>query len=430
MGALLGPVGLTFGLVALGANSALLGTLFSLISFTLAAICCVVLAPRWPVWFEIRAVLALFLAALAWPLLPFALAPLLPAAADWLPSVAPGLFMSRWLEQGAAFGWLVIGVLTGFRFRFTRISINVMLVLIVLWLVVASILHQSGFDYPAVWGVAPANTDRFAVTLLNPNAAGCVLAMFAIVAASLCLSSFAHAAGFERFGWMMPAASGVAALFAVVILIAGITLTDSRLALALALVGVLVVAVGRFGKLVELGVEIAIPAAGLLVLPPIFALLFVDHSLTDKFRALPDDFELRIHDLQSFIAMSLERPWFGIGLGGFRDLNAATLTPDTALHRWNFGAAHNILVQTAIESGWPCAVLTAMGVVALVIKVQQSRRFMRFDGQTAGVAVAAFAGLIGGLVDIALDVPAVMAIEAWFGGILLGRATRAVLRGA
>ena len=142
------------------------------------------------------------------------------------------------------------------------------------------------------------------------------------------------------------------------------------------------------------------------------------------------DASLRWEDLKFYTQMSFDAPWFGYGLGGFRNANIASLDASHVLHRWNFGAAHNVLLHGAIEGGWPFALLSAGGIILAAAFVLRARRLVRLGTLRIGLMLAVGIALFSGLSDIALNVPALAAFTAWLGGLLLGGAIRTLMEEA
>jgi len=93
---------------------------------------------------------------------------------------------------------------------------------------------------------------------------------------------------------------------------------------------------------------------------------------------------------------------------------------------WNFGAAHNAPVQLAIEAGWPGLALLLVALAAIGWQIARARR----DWWSVAplCALAAIAG--SAMIDIALNVPAVVALFAvllgsvWGAALASGTATR------
>ena len=117
-------------------------------------------------------------------------------------------------------------------------------------------------------------------------------------------------------------------------------------------------------------------------------------------------------------------PLAGYGLGSFAELNAHTLTADSALALWNFGAAHAAPVQWVLETGWPG--LMILGVVAGLVG-RRLARLLRAGVDPIGQAMvlALLVALAGGMVDIALNVPGIALLASILAGLSWGRVLHA-----
>jgi len=162
-----------------------------------------------------------------------------------------------------------------------------------------------------------------------------------------------------------------------------------------------------------------------LLLPLIGGIMVGGMRLAQKTASVAGDAAIRIRDHEHYWKLSLETPWFGRGLGSFRALNTATLDSVDVLHRWNFGAAHNVLLHGALEAGWPFVLLMAIGVAGGATILLSARATTAFDSMMYGLILAVGFAIIFGIVDIALNVPALAATATWLGGLAIGRAIRA-----
>ena len=90
--------------------------------------------------------------------------------------------------------------------------------------------------------------------------------------------------------------------------------------------------------------------------------------------------------------MAAEAPWLGLGPGSF-----AYALPSHVAGRPELSSlfAHQHLLETAAERGWPYALLWLAGLVVILKRASAGRRF------------GPFAALVHGLVDYALSVPGV-----------------------
>ncbi|GGO97072.1 O-antigen ligase family protein [Stakelama pacifica] len=421
--ALIAPLTLVGGWFVLGANTNFLAGAFGLASFAAVLAILTLSPPEANIWRALRLPLSFFALALIWAALPVIIPfDMFPADRLATDSIAP-----RWIGQAAAVAWFAGGAAMGARPGVGRSAVRLIVILGLLWMAISVALRAAGISYVALWGPV-SQYSHFALTLRNANTAGTILAMLSVLA---CGEFLALAI---RFGDPMHTADRHAALKLALTLAAfsacagAIAITGSRMALVLAGLGVLVLVARRGGQLWRHGAIVALPALGVLIVPPMLLLLLLGGSVLRKFHGLAGDFNLRVTDMANFVALSLQKPWFGVGLGNFGLANLSSLTPEDALHRWNFGAAHNVLLNAAIEGGWPYALFAAAGVVTAAIPIFSLRDRVAYDVRMVALCTAVVIGIAAGLIDIALDVPAMLAFVAWLGGIALSRAIRARTR--
>jgi hypothetical protein len=133
------------------------------------------------------------------------------------------------------------------------------------------------------------------------------------------------------------------------------------------------------------------------------------------------DFSQRMMGYGHFFRLAALHPLFGIGLGGFRALNQAALTPASAPYLWDYGAAHMAILQAALEGGWPYALLLLAATLALAVPVLLVRTpFVALGGVASGMMAAAVLAGVCSMDDIALNVPAISALAALLLGASLG----------
>lgn len=416
--AILPPVILLGAFVALGANDFLLGTAASLTSFATTALMLALQPPRKEFWHRLTPVAAPFSLALIWASIP-ALIPASEAHRDW---VAPGAFIPSIVTSAGMLVWLLVGALTGSKARLGKRSLDVFLVLAALWIVASMVAYRINPGY--VWTIRQGlPRPRFSATFLNPNAAGCAMAMICVLAAGRFVLA-AHRV-VRRFGkeQQRELVSMVISWAVTILAFFGTVMTGSRLAALLAAVGLLFIVL-QARHLTQVSRTYYLLFGAALLLPLVGGAAVGGLRLVYKMAALTDDLTLRLEDLRFYWRMSVEAPWFGHGLGAFRAQNMAMLGPADVLHRWNFGAAHNALLHAAIEGGWPFALLQTAGVMAAAVLIMRARASVRFDSSMYSLLLATLIALICGLSDVALNVPALVGFTGWLGGLALGRSIR------
>ncbi|WP_340318240.1 O-antigen ligase family protein [Rhizorhabdus argentea] len=416
--AILPPVILLGAFVALGANDFLLGTAASLASFVTAALMLALQPPGREFWQRLTPVAAPFALALIWASIP-AVVPASEAHRDW---VAPGAFIPSVVTSAGMLVWLLVGALMGAKARLGKRSLDVFLILAALWIIGSMVAYRINPGY--VWAIRQGlPRPRFSATFLNPNAAGCATAMICVLAAGRFVLA-AHRV-VRRFGKEQQRELVSMAISWVVTILAffATVMTGSRLAALLAATGLLLIVL-QARRLTQVSRAYYLMFGAALLLPLVGGAAVGGLRLAYKMAALSDDLELRLEDLRFFWRMSVEAPWFGHGLGAFRTQNMAMLGPADVLHRWNFGAAHNVLLHAAIEGGWPFALLEVAGIVAAAVLIARARASVPFDSSMYSLILAILIALICGLSDVALNVPALVGFTAWLGGLALGRSNR------
>lgn len=147
-------------------------------------------------------------------------------------------------------------------------------------------------------------------------------------------------------------------------------------------------------------------------------------AVMDRYATLGEDGSSRVAILRHYAHLASTAPLTGYGLGAFDTVNQRHLTSDTVLLVGDFGAAHNAVLQLAIEAGWPAVAFVAAALIAIAWRI--ARNATREDGRTATIGRAMLCSVAvaaaGSLVDIALNVPAIAALTAALLGTVWGRA--------
>ena len=117
-------------------------------------------------------------------------------------------------------------------------------------------------------------------------------------------------------------------------------------------------------------------------------------------------------------------PLLGNGIGGFVFINAFIADAENARTVMSQGAAHNVLLQWGLQGGLlGLSFILAIGRAWLLML---RRGLMRRNRQTAYMRAAVVATLFvaaHGMVDYALEIPAVLFLFAWVSGLGAGVAT-------
>lgn len=417
--ALIAPIVLIGSFVALGGNSYVLGTAASVAAFGTAATIILLLPPVTGFWKRLGPVLLPFALALGWAAIPL----LAPDSAAWRGWLAPGAFKASWIALAGILIWLPIGAMMGARPRLTNQTIDILAVLVVPWILFSLIAFKA--DPGNIWGIEKGLVrPRFSATLLNPNTTGCAMAMISVLLASRFMTEARTALRSTSAKRRSAVIRLVLAWLILMLVLSAMALTGSRLAMIFGGIGLVLTALLAH-RLADENRPYYFACVFALLLPLIVGLMIGGMRLAQKTASVAGDAAIRIRDHEYYWKLSLETPWFGRGLGSFRALNTATLDSADVLHRWNFGAAHNVLLHGALEAGWPFVLLMAVGVAGGAKILFSARATIAFDSMMYGLILAVGIAVVFGIVDIALNVPALAATATWLGGLAVGRAIRA-----
>ncbi len=412
-------VALIFGqAIALGANTAFLASCAALSSLVVGNFVfwstCREASPSF--WKPLAVPLALYAAALGWGAAPL----LLQALGRW-PGPRPVAPDMAWLELsklialGAIF---VTGALLG-RSEDRRRKLTTLIIgASTLYLLLSFYLWRK--DPLILWGEPKgAHAYRFTATLLNANAAACLIGALVLIGVGRLVHS---TLSFRRMIWAPEEAlwPGLA-LITVVLGIAGILVTASRVGLAGVVIGGLALIIltpprssqSRLRR--SLLPALAIIGLGLVVI------LMVGGAPTFERAVGASDVDIRWQAWRMHAELLLRSPWFGYGLGSFRQLHQANLDFAHALTLWDLGAVHQPLLQAAVEGGAPFALLIAATIVAAAYPAA-----IAFGRDAPGkrwatsIALAALLILVNSSVDIAMNVPAIASLFALLLGVLAG----------
>jgi len=387
-----------------GANDGFAGTVLAIAEFALAA--CIFISqplPRRAVR-QAAPVLALIAALLLWAALP-GIAAAWPGAMGWVsPVLEPDLYPQAYAGLAGAMALFAAAAVLGAgggRRQFTvwlaRFGAGLMGVTLGLRLVGA----------PLGLPMEDERMYRFAGTLGNPNAAGAVYAMLALVLTGLAIT---RVAAWRSRRDDRRALEALAAGLAVLVGAAMVGLTMSRTALILLTLGQMVLIGSQFpSKRWPI-----LAALGLLLVAGLAS------ATLDRFAPLGADGVGRLYIWQHYGDAALRAPLTGQGLGSFIAFNQGHLTRASAGALWSFGAAHAAPLQVALELGWPGLLLVVAGAGLVLGRLLRALAPAR-DPVGAGAVLAVMAALGASMVDIALNVPGIMALTVALAGVCWGR---------
>ena len=412
-------------LAMLGANRGYLSALAAAADFVVALAVLILLRPDPRFWRRTRSVWLLFGFALLWVALPAIGLPILPgiaAAHDTRP--APDLFLLEYVKLAATMACVVAGALIGYKHGLMRTAGTWLILLGLAYVVFALALRQS--DPMGVFGLSKGpHTWRFTGTFLNANAAGCTFAMIAILAVGGLQDALraARERGWNTNRLIIAGSGGIAALLT----LTATSLTASRSSLAF---GVLAIAVLL---LIEMWQErrwltakrrwATLSGGGIIAIAALGIAIFGAPTLS-RLGELKGDQVRRVETWQATLTAIGDAPVYGHGLGAFESVNLARLTPANVESMWDLRAAHNFLLQMALEGGW---VLAGTMLAAILLMAAATVRGIHAAHTTPvhRAAIAATLVAIGcASVDIAFNVPAIAAFAAVLGGMAWGRAIR------
>ncbi len=127
-------------------------------------------------------------------------------------------------------------------------------------------------------------------------------------------------------------------------------------------------------------------------------------------------------DIQRLVVdLIRQAPISGYGLGAFGDVYQARLGAGHATDMWNLGAAHNALLQMALEGGLVFAVAMVICLALIWGRVIGSWRSVTTNsGIRLGVALAVLIAGVTSFFDIVLNVPAAASFSVALSGLLWG----------
>ena len=387
-----------------GANDGFTAMLLAIAEFVLAASIFIRQPLPTGAMRQAAPVLALIGALLAWAGLP-GLAALWPGPLRWItPALEPDLYPQAYAGVAGAMALFVGAVVLGanggrraFAVWLGRFGAGLMGVTLGLRLVGA----------PLGMPMEDDRMYRFAGTLGNPNVAGVAYAMLTLLLTGLAIL---RVAAWRSRRDDRRALEALAAVLMVLVGAAMVGLTLSRSALILLTLGEMVLIGAQFPRrrwplMAGLGLLLV---AGLA------------SATLDRFAPLGADGVDRLYIWRHYGGAAVRAPLSGHGLGSFIAFNQAQLTPTTAPVLWSFGAAHAAPLQVVLELGWPGLLLVGAGVGLVMGRLLRALAPARDPVGTA-LVLAVMVALGGSMVDIALNVPGIMALSLALAGVCWGR---------
>ncbi|MEZ5960625.1 MAG: O-antigen ligase family protein [Hyphomonadaceae bacterium] len=278
---------------------------------------------------------------------------------------------------------------------------------------------------------AVAGAPRLDVEVGSANAAAALFGVLMVIAATMIIRGARGRLGEPRrplggYGrFVLSAPVSFAVLLA---LFACLLLTASRGGLVATAVAFIILVSALWAQSLKhdstRGVATLTPAALVMI---ILAVLFARGSedVLARFALAGEDWEVRRVLADTHYALFLERPLLGHGLNTYHELNTLAATPDNWRMLASPGSAHNIFIQVLEETG-----LVGLGLWVMILAPILARALMRLVRGEGGVEWAAAALaisallLLHGVVDFALQVPAIAAFYAFMLGSSVGAPQR------
>lgn len=333
--------------------------------------------------------------------------------------LAPDLFAFGMTRMGAGVALLIAASWIGYRRGGLRLLIGGIVAAGAIDLAVGLALRQ--IDPRHVWGLSKGiNTYRFTGTLLNANASGCIYGVTGVLVAGLLRDRLLYPIT-DKLRWIRL----ISQTLLIVVAFGACVITGSRTASTLTLVaiGIVWVVGARDRRSVSLRATRLLGGAGLLLL--IGITLTVGTVTTDRIVLLDNDAAQRREIWAALFDAARHAPWLGYGAASFNAIkDAAMYDPKQAQLLWYVNSPHNIVIALVLEHGvmfLAATILVALAMLPSFICVWRERG--RHPSDIAGFAACM---MIAGcaLVDIALDVPAIMAVFLLLIGLLWGRGLR------
>jgi hypothetical protein len=259
---------------------------------------------------------------------------------------------------------------------------------------------------------------RFAGLVGNVNVTAALAGGLVILALALATDNVRRGQG----GAHLLMALGAIGMAAIGMIAALLTAARFPIVIALFLLIALPFVIARKAKKVRRGV----PWLGLFTALLLGVLLwFFSVPLLARFDTLGPEAQVRSMMWDHYLDLALQSPFQGYGPGSFPTLNAANLdNPLIAKSLWFVNSAHNLFLQLALSGGFPYLLLMLSAGLALFRPVVRLLSRGRFSVDAMGIFGLILQLWFCALVDITLDVPAVILLALFLTGLLWGRALK------
>lgn len=252
---------------------------------------------------------------------------------------------------------------------------------------------------------------RLTGTLENANALACVAGVLALLGLGGAIANWPETGIYDLTSRKLLVLGGNLAL--VILSLAIIGLAGSRLTALLVVILALALIVPHRAHSQRHLARIVIAALAL-------SMLVFGWRVFDRFESTGEDWDLRLSVYQRLAGEVATRPLTGHGLGSFREVNIRGLTDGAG---WDWGAAHNLVLQSLIEGGllFTIAIMATLGVILAVCLARRAQ--WQGDARIWSSFYAVLLVIAVAMIDIPLDFPAIASL--W--SLLLGLVWRASL---
>lgn len=405
---------LSAGMLLNGFNSALGQALAAMVNACALILLLLERPPAIVEWRRTLPVLGLAVAALAWVLLVTALRPFPDPAVPF----APDLFGAQLLSYIAGIEALLCGWMVGLRAGATGRAVDWLIAILAGSFVLGLLMRQVGTDGVLDYWLV-VRQGRFQGLVGNVN----VTAAAAGAVAAMALAGLLLVGGELREDSVTRGARARAGFYALAGLVSlGVVIaTASRFSSLCTLAAVAIVAV------LGLRGTVRVPR-GLVTLLAVMALamLLIIVRFGDALFLRTGDFggdlAVRGKMWSHYLDLALRAPIAGYGFGSFPGVNSYFLSGIRfAELTWSANSAHDIFLQLALNGGVPYLALMVAAAATLAWQVLHGLRW-RWTLLELGIAAAVLLILSSALIDIALDVPAMVTIALFLAGTLWGTA--------
>ncbi len=275
----------------------------------------------------------------------------------------------------------------------------------------------------------PYHEDRLSAAFLSANVAATFFGVIILSSLALLVQAFAKTPSLTLLGVAEGLfRHGALAIVTLLVAMSCLLLTGSRAGIGLTFIAAVILIVWEVWATRNLRQDRGAGAKTPLILPVVLAVLAISSvaalaMLTsgdvvgERATSLEQSANSRGMMFAAYWQGHLEAPFFGQGLGAFGVVNQAQMTAENAHVLTQQGAAHNVVLQWLIQTGWVGFLLAAamIGFIhwRIILGLKRRRRYRPFLRAVLCISFFVFAH---NMVDFSLEVPGLM----WWWALLLG----------